>query len=460
MPVDIHAKVDTLVIVMLENRSYDHMLGYLSLTTGANRPEIDGITSPAKAIYRNLSAEEVYRPFPARDHSLPSDLPHERARVKTQLAHSDATGTYTMRGFVEAYRQHLGSARVPKKAEPMAFQDGPDSVPMMDFFAREFTVCSRWFSALPADTQPNRLMAMSGFSTVDNTTTQLLDQPTVYEWLKDRQVPWRVYRSGVPFCMLLPRLWDDILSDRFRSVQRLAADVQSPEDFPQVVFCEPAYADSPVMFGFQPNDDHPPLPVAPGQAFLRGIYQALTSNPARWAKTVLVVMYDEHGGFFDHVPPLPIRTDPPPGVDYEPFVSTGVRVPGLVISPLVEPGSVFSGLLDHTSILQFIAERFGKERETYSAEVERRRAAGIESLSAVLTREIPRAEIPSAQSPPGVVVAALPPPATLTEKTPNQQAFESAAAAFLEQHRPRALVQYPELAQWEASRLHEGEKKS
>lgn len=454
MPMDVKALVDTIVVVMLENRSYDHMLGYLSLTTGANRPEIDGITSPAKASYQNVSQGQIYRPFAFKDRGLATDLPHGRDLVKVQLDYSATTGTYTMRGFVEAYRQLTGAATVPKKADPMAFMDGPGSVPMMDLFAGQYTVCSRWFAPLPADTQPNRLMALSGFSTVDVTIAQPLDQPTVYEWLKSRGIRWRVYRSGLPFCTLLPRLWDDILSDNFRSIRRLAADVQTETatQFPQVVFCEPAYGDSPISFGFQPNDDHPPLPVAPGQDFLRFIYQALTTNPARWSKTVVIVTYDEHGGFYDHVQPLAIQTAPPAGVNYPPFASTGIRVPALVISPLVDPGKVYDKSMDHTSILQFIAERFGNN-EAYSADVTARANAGIQNVSATLTRGAPRQDIPKA--PPQAVAVFAPAPPAPGAKTPNQQAFEQAAGEFLKARRAKALQLYPELAQWEAARKHQ-----
>jgi phospholipase C len=374
--------------------------------------------------------------------------------VKIQLDYSATTGTYAMRGFVEAYRQLIGSASVKKKAEPMAFMDGPGSVPMIDVFGGQFTVCTRWFAPLPADTQPNRLMALSGFSTVDVTIPQPLDQPTVYEWLKSHSIRWRVYRSGLPFCTLLPRLWDDILSENFRSIRRLAADVQTETaaQFPQVVFCEPAYGDSPISFGFQPNDDHPPLPVAPGQDFLRSIYQALTSNPTRWAKTVLIVTYDEHGGFYDHVEPLRIPTQPPEGVSYPPFASTGVRVPGLVVSPLVDPATVYDKPLDHTSILQFIAERFGNN-EAYSPDVTARATAGIQNVSAALTRATPRQDIPKAP-PQAVAVFAAAPPAP-GAKTANQLAFEKAAGDFLNARRPQALQQYPELAQWEAACKHQ-----
>lgn len=274
MASDIKGLIDTVVIVMLENRSFDHMLGYLSLKAGANRPEIDGITSPKRKAYANISANQVYYPFPTKDHALPSDLPHGRDSVAVQLAKSATTGGYTMMGFVEAYRQFMATATTKKKPEPMGFMQDSSQVETTHFFAENFTVCTRWFAPLPADTQPNRLMALSGYTKVDVTTAQILDQDLVYEWLRQHNIRWRAYRSGLPFCTLFRRMWDDVLdSDRFRSIRQLARDVQGESDatFPQVIFCEPAYGDSPVHTGFQPNDDHPPLPVGPGQKLLRNL---------------------------------------------------------------------------------------------------------------------------------------------------------------------------------------------
>jgi phospholipase C len=245
-------------------------------------------------------------------------------------------------------------------------------------------------------------------------------------------------------------MWDEIVDESlFRSIRRLPKDIQleSNHTFPEVIFCEPSYVDSPARLGFQPNDDHPPLPVGPGQAFLRDVYEAVTSNPARWAKTVMIVTYDEHGGFFDHVPPLPIPTEPPPGVKYDRFETTGVRVPAFVVSPLVEPASVYKQNLDHTSILQFLAEMFGDG--DYSPDVRRRQDARIGSVSDVLTRTqpLPVAKMPAPEQ---LSVAVVAIPAASKDKTANQQAFEKAAQELLVQRPAQALAAYPELAQLNA----------
>ena len=128
-----------------------------------------------------------------------------------------------------------------------------------------------------------------------------------------------------------------------------------------MIFIEPEYTDGPHA---DPNDDHPTTGQAKGQAFLAEIYDTLISNSARWQRTMLIVTYDEHGGFFDHVAPLSIPTD---ARGFQ-FNTTGVRVPAFVVSPQVAPGSVFSGHLDHTSILQLLADRFNPGQD-YSAAV-------------------------------------------------------------------------------------------
>src|SRR5262249_31541191 len=132
---------------------------------------------------------------------------------------------------------------------------------------------------------------------------------------------------------------------------------------PPVIFFEPKYTDEKISWA-APNDDHPPTGVAKGQDFLKEIYRTLTSTPARWANTLLIVTYDEHGGFFDHVEPLPIAAS---AGNYR-FRSTGPRVPAFVISPHVPAGAVFHNKLDHTSVLRLLAERF-TPGQTYSAAV-------------------------------------------------------------------------------------------
>ena len=111
----------------------------------------------------------------------------------------------------------------------------------------------------------------------------------VFDWLDDRDVPWRVYHSGLSFFLLFGA-FGEALGSNFRSIRRLASDFQSETgpSAPKVIFIEPEYEDSPTHLGFAPNDNHPPLPMAPGEAFVRAVYSALRTNDARWQKTLRV----------------------------------------------------------------------------------------------------------------------------------------------------------------------------
>jgi phospholipase C len=211
-----------------------------------------------------------------------------------------------------------------------------------------------------------------------------------------------------------------------------------------VIFIEPEYTDGPNPE--KGDDDHPTTSITRGQEFLLNVYNAIgQSDPVamdRWTKSVLVIMYDEHGGFFDHVEPRPLLTRQHHGENYKLFTTTGVRVPALVVSPWVEQGRVFNGILDHTSILKLLAEKFGTPGEQYSYDVAAR--TSIESVSAVLTRAMAR---PGPPPVPAVALAATP-AASLPSGTmlsANQLAFRNALEE-IRQSDPKAGAQkFPQL---------------
>lgn len=170
---------------------------------------------------------------------------------------------------------------------------------------------------------------------------------------------------------------------RFRRYGRFRQDWSAAAPMPSVIFIEPEYTDGPHV---APNDDHPPTGIGKGQALLADLYAILASNSERWRNAMLVIAYDEHGGFFDHVPPLPIAAD----VGGAPVATTGLRVPAFVVSPHVSPGVPFTDPLDHTSFLQLLADRFDPAR-TYSPDVAARRTQ-LGRLSATLT-QLPAASL-------------------------------------------------------------------
>lgn len=426
---DLIRDIDTIVVVIMENRSFDHVLGYLGLPP-FNR-KIEGLQIGGDPRYANPYAGQSYLPFHLTRLDLPHDPPHERPSIANQIG-SLINNQRSMNGFVQSYYKS-GDIPGPNPGQPpevMGYFTSAE-VPLTDFFAQRFALCDHWFSSIPASTQPNRLMAMSGYSLIDGNVDAVRDQYLVYDWLNDYRVSWRVYHEGIPFFALMPRWVPHLLGGNFRGLDQLANDFRDESDatFPEVIFVEPTYTDAPHLG--TPSDDHPPSSILGGQNFLRRVYMSLIGNPDRWARTVMILTYDEHGGFFDHFSPLPIRTAPPAGATYPSFDSSGVRVPGLIVSPLVEAGATYDKPLDHTSILALIAEKFGRG-DVYSPQVEARRTTFTGSIADILALKSPRADAPL-------------PPGALTGENLNAVAFKKAAQAMTDHDADAMTNKFPEL---------------
>jgi phospholipase C len=185
-----------------------------------------------------------------------------------------------------------------------------------------------------------------------------------------------------------------------------------------------------------PCDNHPPLAMAPGEAFLGRVYRALASNPATWARTLFISTYDEHGGFFDHVPPLRVGYRGPAGVAFD---TTGPRIPAILAGPCAPRRGVCKLPLDNTSILQLLAERFGHRGEGYSAEVTARAQQGIASVSAALDANAGNTSVCHLR--PATPVAS----ATAVNDNDLRRAFANAIASLVTQHGVAALAKFPEL---------------
>ena len=437
-PDELKASVETIVVVMMENRSFDHAHGHLHHPDYGKRKDVDGIEDLTNPDYLNPNTDgEGVAPFWMDDHPFDSDLPHGPEAIATQLRHSDVTGTYLMNGFVQAFEDQFATS---VSDPPVMGLLTPRSVPATGALAGKYTVCNRWFACVPTSTAPNRLMSMCGYTDIRDTGISVPDQDTVYDWLMRHGIPWRVYSAGLPFFTLMPKLSPLLLTSHFRRLGQLRKDLeQEPvSEWPNVVFIEPDYYDCPIHLR-PPCDNHPPLPMAPGEAFLADVYSTLSRDKRRWSRTVFILTYDEHGGFFDHVAPLPVSYRNPNGVAFD---STGPRVPAIVAGPFA-PRGVSNALLDNTSILQLIAERFGKPGESYSPEVVGRMKQKIESVSTVLSpgaknatpcdlSHVARHAI-ATRAPTPVVASTL------------REGFEQAARNLAAKHGAEAFAKYPEL---------------
>jgi phospholipase C len=427
-------KIKNVVIVMMENRSFDHMLGYLSLPP-FNRADVAGQSlDPAwLSQFTNFDAGQASQPFLSTNpYTMPNsfDPPHERPNVAAQIDPRQ-DNSFPMNGFISAIPTKVSNDPAVRNLVMSYF--GAEQAPINQFFASHFTICDRWFCSLPAGTQPNRLMSMSGFSMIDVNQTPLPDQSLVYDWLNSIGVSWRVYHRGVPFFAMMPKWMPAILfdTDHFKSFDDFAPDLLNnpPDKLPQVIFIEPTYGDAPRVG--HSTDDHAPAGIANGQEFLMQIYNAVMGEPF-WQSALLIIDYDEHGGFFDHAAPPLIRTDAPAGAKYTtPFASLGVRTPAYLISPFVEAGAVSHNLLDHTSVLKFLGEKFNSG--SYSPLVDSR---PVGSISHVLDFSNPLTKPAGAPALDAYLAARPPAPAGVTIPTVNtelQRGFSDAIAS-MKQH--------------------------
>jgi phospholipase C len=429
MPAPNLDQIKTIVIVMMENRSFDHMLGYLALEE--NWRDMEGVrpNDPAwLAKTTNRYRGKTYQPFLQKNITgrLRADPPHEFKDIARQMGLL-LDGKFPMNGFVENYANAKAKPPIISKPPVMGYFSGVQ-LPVTDRLARNFAVCDQWFSSLPAGTQANRLMAMAGYSLIGHNTLPLPNHELIYSWLEEREINWRVYHEGLPFFAMMPNQVGRILSSgRFKPLKDLWGDArdESPTEFPEVIFIEPSYTDAPHLDSSR--DDHAPSSVVGGQQFLNEVYRSIRVC-SRWQNLVMVITYDEHGGFFDHVSPPLLETKPPAGNHTNPgFRSLGVRVPALVISPFVSARHFCSNRFDHTSILKFIGEKFGTRNghaPGYSVDVDRRE---VDSVYDVLNLDTARDENPisafpdtdtyiaQATTPVGYIDGSSPPPSTLGE---------------------------------------------
>jgi len=421
------------------------MLGHLSLEN--INQDVNGLRDPLQN-YKSIYNGDAYYPYTFKGSlPLPGDIPHEYNFVDTQLSWNKIKKQFLMDGFVEAYAKFSGS--VPEKeALPMAYFSSSE-VPVTSFIARNFCVCDNWFCPIPTSTQPNRTMAYTGDSNIFQTGLQIISaKNNIFKWLTNAKINWKVYHDYLSFFILYPELWNYVFGKNFRPYKDFFADWNATKsvDDPRLIIIEPTYQDAPHI-NRRPNDNHAPLAVGWGEEFLRGAYETIISNKLKWDETLMIVYYDEHGGFYDHVAPplIPYTTT---GNNPFQFKSLGPRIPAILVSPFVEQGSVCHELMDHTSVLQLLSQIF-TPGDPYSANVDIRKNAGIKSISEALNDK-PAAPPPS---PPNQAIAVnsilgesvLKPPAP---SETMRQSFEKASIDMMNQRPKDVKRKYPDLFQW------------
>lgn len=208
-------------------------------------------------------------------------------------------------GFIEDYATAYPMLNEDGRAEVMKYH-ALGQLSALHALAQNFTVCDHWFASVPGPTWANRLFLMSGTSLgrvgmpagLMDLNLHWYDQPTLFDKLNDCGIDWAVYYGDTPLSLLLTHQWEPRNVACYRPMRHFFTDVGGEADkFPAFSFIEPAYLDPGA------NDDHPSHDVLAGEALIAGVYNALRANEALWQSSLLLVLFDEHGGFYDHVPP-------------------------------------------------------------------------------------------------------------------------------------------------------------
>ncbi len=265
----------------------------------------------------------------------------------------------------------------------------PAALPVLSGLAAGFAVCDHWYSSVPTETFPNRAFACAATSQGHmNDSTSSYTVQSIFGLMTAHNQSWKIYgsdaepltRGNFPDTANAP----DTCFGRFTDFQADAAG----GTLAQYSFLEPSW-------GSTGNSQHPNYDVALGEVFLQQVYQALRSGPG-WNQTLLIITYDEHGGLYDHVPPSSGATPPDSSIGEFGFDFTrfGVRVPAVLVSPLIPAGTIFrvpegATPIDHTSVLKTVELRFGLPSLTA-------RDAAAPDLGGVLTLTTPRTDDPLA----------------------------------------------------------------
>jgi phospholipase C len=366
-------KIKHVFVLVLENRSFDHMLGVSTGMVGRDGQIVLGVGTDARTggpttvdgptDQTNVHNGATYPVRPGAPYVFPVDPPHEFADVQLQLTSTgivDLSGTYpplTLGGYVDSYG---GEAVAEQNAEAMADPGAvmscftAEQVPVLSALAREFAVCDRWFSSMPGPTWPNRFFLHAATSggldrsptAVETVRSQFggyqFENGSIYEALDRAGLDWRIYHDDpLPQVSALSVMDLDTMRRHYRRVDDLHEDLQDRDFAAAYVFIEPNYGllERPLGDFRCGNSQHPSDDVTRGEALVKRVYEAIRQSP-HWESSLLVITYDEHGGFYDHVPP-PMAV--PPGDVTDPgnngngfaFDVLGTRVPTVIVSPWI-----------------------------------------------------------------------------------------------------------------------------
>jgi len=383
--------IEHVVIVMQENRSFDHYFGTLSGVRGFSDPNVlhqtvNGKTYPVWDQFgykpgTGVDPNGYMQPF-----HLLSDPPLKDGETTNDITHSwgpqhQSWNNGAMDAFMTAHLAADGDTNGPLTM-------GYFTISELGFYyalANAFTICDGYHCSVLGPTDPNRIMSLSatidphgthGGPVVQTFTNRLseygtLTWKTMPEALLSAGVSWKVYNDPLSLLALSPlpyfKNYNDPLSITGLELIAKGLTPTYPGDFDSDVASGSLPSVSWIMSPLA-ECEHPAAPPEYGEYLVQKVLHTLVSNPDVWAKTVLFIVYDENGGWFDHVPPVTapqgtadewLTVLPPAADGIAGPIGLGFRTPCLVISPFSRGGYLCSGTFDHTSLLRFIETRFG-----------------------------------------------------------------------------------------------------
>ncbi|NQY64457.1 MAG: phosphoesterase [Alteromonadaceae bacterium] len=431
--------IEHFVVIMLENRSFDHIFGFLyENDSPSNNKPFDGLTGKefnldqdgGKVFVSKLETTDPYCYFtPKADPGEGFIATSAQLYQHNMLVHADSAPTNG--GFVTDYQYTLGWEPSDNyiiypgaDAQGIMAMHTPETLPILSTLAKEYAVCDRWFCSAPTETQPNRAFMHMATSQglIKNNWHHEFTSKSIFTALQEQNASWSIYayedtqkqlqmtRFDIADLKNAPKTHFGAFSD-FKTAAKSGT-------LANYVFLEPNW-------GTEGNSMHPNYNAANAEQYIKEIYETLVKSPL-WEKTMLIVTFDEHGGCYDHVAPPANAVSPDDiaasnGFDFTRF---GVRVPTILISPYIKAGTVHRvpepdeyqpgkgespklepTPFDHTSILKTVEMRFGVQPLT-------KRDAAAPHFADVLTLDKPRMEnvlanvkAPTAKLPTGTVTS-------------------------------------------------------
>ncbi len=390
-PRGVFGDVEHVVVLMMENRSFDHYFGALSIPEGATDFKGNDLGGEGRTDVLGLTGDEFNLDLEGNRvgihrlrETLYGDIAHEYEDCLRQFDF-EGTGMGMMDGFVRRHEEDIlkqgkdsycatykyfgKNLGCPPKEFPMGIYSR-EELPVMYALADNYTLCDNWFSSVLGPTWPNRFYLHAGSSRGETGNSPVLGMRTIWEKMREQCLRCLNYYCDLPWAhvvgegaLLGAELGDGVVGgilEQFHASQpgfgSFYKTVKAGK-LPAFTVIDPGYSSG--------YDDHPPADIALGQAFISYVYRILRSNPETWKKTLFVITYDEHGSFYDHIVP--------PGADARdlsgnPLFNTfdehahmrqlGVRVPAIVMGPMVKKGHVSHAIYDHTSIAATAYDRF------------------------------------------------------------------------------------------------------